>query len=281
MQDKRRHKRSKVVARGIKGGMLFAKDVEIIDISVGGILVKADKRLNLSSEHIIKLKHKDKVISVKSIVIWSLLSRLQKNPRRELIPMYTAGMQFKGVSKETINEIARFIEEHKKDKDKKVDIYMRNGSGLYTRFHKVTPEKAALDFYESCKVKQPSLGEMLTKSEHAQEVAEKRRHKRFIKRFETELRADDTTHRGITSNLSLNGLFISKNRPFPPDTILAIVIHLPDGSTSKLKGRVRRALKTLTGELIGTRLKSFKNGMGVEIVEKDDNYIEFIKSSLA
>ena len=90
-----------------------------------------------------------------------------------------------------------------------------------------------------------------------------------------------SSHRGISSNLSSNGLFISANRPFPPDTMLDIVIHLPNRSTSKLKGRVRRALKTLTGRVIGTPVKSFKNGMGVEIIEKDTNYLKFIKSSLA
>ena len=281
MQDRRQHERFKVVARGIKGKMILAKDVEIVDISICGILAKTDKRLYPSSEHIIKLNHKDKVISVKSIVIWSLLSGLQKNLRGELIPMYTAGMEFKRVSKETIDEIANFIKEHKKDKDKMVDIYMNNGSGLYTRFDKVTPEKAALDLDESCKVKHLSLGDMLTKSVHAHRVAEKRRHKRFIKRFETELRADDTIHRKICSNLSLNGLFIITSRPFPLDTLLDIVIHFPNGLTSKLKGRVIRKLKKPAGRVIRTPLKSFKNGIGIEIIEKDDNYLEVIKSSFA
>ena len=278
MQDKRQYKRFKVVARGIKGKMILAKDVEIVDISIGGILVKTDKRLYPSSKHIIKLMHKDKVISVKSIVIWSLLSGLQKNARGELIPMYTAGMEFSSYPEDTVNEITNLVNEYKKDKDKKVDIYMSNESGLYIRFHKVTPEKAALDFYESCKVKQPSLGEMLTKSEHAQKVAEKRRHKRFRKRFETELRADATTHRKICSNLSLNGLFIITSRPFPLDTVLDIVIHFPNGLTSKLKGRVIRKLKTPAGREIRTPVKSFKNGIGVEIMEKDDNYIQCMGS---
>lgn len=173
MQDRRLHKRFKVVARGIKGEMMFAKDMKIIDISVGGILLKADKRLNPGSEHILKLKHKDKIISVKSAVVWSLLSELQKNPRGDLIPMYTAGMQFTRVSKETINEIAHFIEEYKKGEDKKVDIYKSNGSRLYIRFHMVTPEKATLDFHESCKIKQLSLSGMLIESEHAQEIEDR------------------------------------------------------------------------------------------------------------
>lgn len=110
-------------------------------------------------------------------------------------------------------------------------------------------------------------------------MGEKRQDKRFIRRCETEFAVDGITHRGISSNLSLNGLFISTNRPFPPDTILDILIHLPNGSTSKLKGRVRRALKNLPGKVMGIPAKSLKNGMGVEIIENDDNYFEVIKSS--
>ncbi len=109
-------------------------------------------------------------------------------------------------------------------------------------------------------------------------MKEKRQNKRFIKRCETEFTVDGITHRGISSNFSINGLFISTKRSFPSDTLLDIVIHLPNGSTSKLKGRVRRALKTFAGNVLETPVKSFKNGMGVEIIEKDANYLELMRS---
>lgn len=52
-----------------------------------------------------------------------------------------------------------------------------------------------------------------------------------------------------------------------PDTLIDIVIHLPGASDVKLKGRVRR---TFTNPV--------KNGMGIEIIESDPRYINFIKS---
>ena len=355
VQEKRRYKRFKVEVNGIKGEMMLAKDVEIIDISVGGILLKSDKRLNPGSEHVIKLKHKDKVVSVRSRVGWSLLSGSRKDLLGELSLIYTAGMQFINVPNEIINEIAHFIEEHQEEEDKTVYIYTSSEHRLYVRYNIATSEKATLDFNESCKVKQISLGGMLIESEYAQEIEdrlqiqiflsqdkpinllgrvascllisdkdlkhfdigieflemskqdeeilkayvnslheknkglsslqkimeEKRQDKRFIKRCETEFTVDGITHRGISSNLSLNGLYISTNHPFPPDTLLDIVIRLPNGSTSKLKGKVSRAFKNYRGEVIATHLKSFKNGMGVEIIEKDDNYLGLIRSSLA
>src|SRR4030042_4949400 len=148
---------------------------------VGGILLKADKRLNPGSDYTLKIWDKDKPISIKSTVVWSLLSELRKNPNGDLIPMYTAGMQFTRVSNKTISNIAQLIEEYIKGEDKRVDISISSEHRLYIRHHMVTPEKATLDFHESCKIKQPSLGERLTK-------VEERHHKRFIKRFETELR---------------------------------------------------------------------------------------------
>jgi ribosomal protein S27E len=97
-----------------------------------------------------------------------------------------------------------------------------------------------------------------------------RRHERFIRRLEVECSARDENTRGISSNFSLGGLFIRTNRPFSPGTLVDLNIHLPDGGAAKATGRVKTAQKTA--------LASLKNGMGIEIIEKDLNYVTFIKS---
>ena len=111
-------------------------------------------------------------------------------------------------------------------------------------------------------------------------MRDKRRQKRFIKRCEIEFISGGVTYRGISSNFSLNGLFIRTSYPFAAGTIFDIVIHLPDGSNSKVKVRVARAVRTEIGKMMGASTKVFKNGMGVEIVEKDANYLHFIRSLL-
>ena len=63
--------------------------------------------------------------------------------------------------------------------------------------------------------------------------------------------------------------------------IFDVIVHLPDGLTSKLKVKTRRAGKTPYGKVIGTPVKAIKNGMGVEIIEKDANYLRFFRSLLA
>ncbi len=108
----------------------------------------------------------------------------------------------------------------------------------------------------------------------------KRQQKRFIYRCESEFVFDNITCRGIASDFSLSGLFMKTTRPAPPDTILNITIYLPDDSISKLKGKVRRAVKSSLGRVIGTPVKSLRSGMGVEIIQKDAHYLHFIRSLL-
>ena len=98
---------------------------------------------------------------------------------------------------------------------------------------------------------------------------DKRQDKRYTSRCEIEFSMNGTTYRGISSNLSLNGLFIRTRKPFTPDTAIDLIAHLPNGLTSKLKGITRRAIKNPLDN---------QNGMGIELIEKDSNYFDYINS---
>jgi len=98
------------------------------------------------------------------------------------------------------------------------------------------------------------------------------RHPRFTKRLEVTFRSGEFTHRGILSNLSLNGLFIKTSRGFTPGTTVDIELVLPDDQISRLKGIVRRTIKTA--------VSLTKNGMGVELTQKDESFIRFAESFL-
>lgn len=97
-----------------------------------------------------------------------------------------------------------------------------------------------------------------------------RKHERFIRRLETEFSSGKHAFRGISSDLSYSGMFIRSKNPFAPGTVIDITIHLPDSIDCKLKGRVIRAFKA---ELTG-----LKSGMGVELIEKDEHYVNFVRS---
>lgn len=97
----------------------------------------------------------------------------------------------------------------------------------------------------------------------------KRKNPRFTKRLEARFIADGESFVGITSNLSETGLFIRTKRGFAPDSILDIKLIMPDDNTSSIKGIVKRTVKVPL---------SIKNGMGIELLEKDETYMRYVKS---
>ncbi len=92
---------------------------------------------------------------------------------------------------------------------------------------------------------------------------------RFTKRLEVRFSYGRDTYKGILSNLSQSGLFVRTNRGFSPGTTIDIELVLPNGTISFLKGIVRWAEKTHL---------AIKNGMGIELIEKDTAFIDFIIS---
>ena len=103
----------------------------------------------------------------------------------------------------------------------------------------------------------------------------KRQLVRHRKRLETKFKADSAAadsevYTGITSDISENGIFIRTRYGFVPGTIIKIEIYLPEDKISKLKGKVKRSTRT--------QIASLKNGMGIEIIEKDSNYTIFLNS---
>jgi hypothetical protein len=114
----------------------------------------------------------------------------------------------------------------------------------------------------------------------AKSSRDKRHFRRFTRRCEAEFTYLGVSNRGLASDFSINGLFIRTNHPFGADTVIDVMVHLPDGSVSSLRGKVKRAMKTDLGRAIGMQTSGHKNGMGLELVQKDVNYLNFIRSLL-
>ena len=98
----------------------------------------------------------------------------------------------------------------------------------------------------------------------------KRQSARHKKRLETKFTADSVVYTGITSDISDGGIFIRTRYGFLPGTVIKIELYLPEDKISKLKGKVKRSIRT--------PMVSFKNGMGVEILEKDSSYTIFLNA---
>jgi hypothetical protein len=115
MQDSRRFKRFALKILEIHGRMIAATEVKVIDISIGGIRLRANRRLNIGHEYALKLEARDKVLSLRGMVAWSKLSDNMSGPHGEVVPVYTAGLKFKAISDDKITQLLDFIEKYKKE----------------------------------------------------------------------------------------------------------------------------------------------------------------------
>jgi hypothetical protein len=98
---------------------------------------------------------------------------------------------------------------------------------------------------------------------------DKRKYERFTKRLEAEFKVGEQLLRGISSDLSENGMFIRTTKPLAPGSPVDMTLYLPDGRTARARGVVRRAIKT-NSPLV-------KNGMGVELTNYDSSYGGYMK----
>jgi len=96
-----------------------------------------------------------------------------------------------------------------------------------------------------------------------------RQHKRYKKRIEIEVKAEGQERKMFSSDISESGLFIRTNKGFPPGTALDLKLYLPDESIAYAKGWVKRTVKT--------QVSAFKNGMGVKLLEADENFKRFFE----
>jgi Tfp pilus assembly protein PilZ len=165
MQDKRRHKRFTLNVADVNARMVLVTEVNVIDISIGGILIKANRRLNIGSEYTLKLGAKDRVISLRGAVIWSSLSESRARADGEVMPLYRAGLKFKNMSAESIAELLNFIEGHKKE-----EVHAAGKDRLNVRFHIDDAEKAILNFPAVCEAKVISLGGVMIECIHDFEI---------------------------------------------------------------------------------------------------------------
>ena len=101
MPDQRPHRRYKVEFMDITGAVIQENNTEIIDLSISGISLQIKRRLNVGEQYTIKFYALDKVLNLRAAVIWSKISKSQRGPHGDTIPIYTAGLEFQDLSKDT------------------------------------------------------------------------------------------------------------------------------------------------------------------------------------
>lgn len=152
-QESRRSPRFTVY--GIEGTIMFASEVNIIDISMSGIALRADRRLDIGREYTMKLEFDDKTFTIKGTVVWSVLSELTQGPFDEMVPVYKAGLRFAEILSDKVHDLVTFIERNRLIDDQRMAI----------RFDVRSPGKAVLDGIEDYKVKKVSTSGMLIETD--------------------------------------------------------------------------------------------------------------------
>ncbi len=114
MRDMRKHKRFKLDLIDLNSRISIVGKVEIIDISAGGVALKADRKLNIGKEHLLTLGYEGNQIAVKGTVVRSELSGIEERADGERATIYSAGILFKDESAGKIGEFLNSIGESRK-----------------------------------------------------------------------------------------------------------------------------------------------------------------------
>ena len=171
IDDRRLHQRFTADVLDMHGMAAYVKVVRILDMSLNGISLKIDGRLDVGRRCILKIEGKGRLLNIKSIVVWSLLDKHIKIINNS-IPIYKVGLKFIDIPMEKMTEVIGFIENHKQKIDKEVDIFAASGLRQRMRFQIETPEKALLICRKDYKIKNLSLGGMLIESQDSLDIGD-------------------------------------------------------------------------------------------------------------
>jgi len=149
------------VVEGVHGTMTSASQVEILNMSISGAAIRLDRNLRVGGEYNLRLDMSDTVLAVKGVVVWSVLSEIQRGREDETKPFYSAGMKFQDILSPRLMELLEFIDRHK--------IVQENRLGGL-RFHIDAPGKALLDVPQSYRVRVISLSGLLMETEQPLEL---------------------------------------------------------------------------------------------------------------
>jgi hypothetical protein len=158
MIEKRKHKRHIVEGMGISARTFFDVEIEVIDISASGGLIRCSKSFNIGSEYTFKFSHRGEIIAVKGSIIWSKLSGSRKREKGEVMPIYTAGIMFGTLMAGKVEQFEQFIS------DKARELRERRLSAVKVKVY--PPEKAVLSYLETCVVKDISPGGLRLETGH-------------------------------------------------------------------------------------------------------------------
>ncbi len=111
MEEKRRYPRYIVEGMDFQAKTVSAVEVDILNISAGGISISSPKRLNIGGRYYLKFADMNGKVSLNGEVVWEKLSGSSRQEDGTVLPIYTAGLKFLDVTTPAMDAILDFIEE--------------------------------------------------------------------------------------------------------------------------------------------------------------------------
>ena len=106
----RRHPRYEVA--GLDGRLVVPIQIEVINLSLGGIALETNSYLQFGRAYTLKLKGTEQEVSLTGTVAWCSLRQTKKTPTGEILPVYRAGLKFEALGTERSQELWRLIRDH-------------------------------------------------------------------------------------------------------------------------------------------------------------------------
>jgi len=106
---------------GLRGRMVFASHVEILDLSLGGVAILADRRLDIGNEYSLTVERGRREVHLKGVVTWSAVSGLQRRPRGESVAEYAAGIQFADVLNSGARSLIELLGDARSSEEQRLD----------------------------------------------------------------------------------------------------------------------------------------------------------------
>lgn len=163
----RRHRRFSVDVMDIKGNAVFASEVIINDISITGVSLVTDRKLDMGREYSLRILDNDLDLPVRGTVIWCMENESAGVADAYSHLKYAAGLQFADLPQEIVASLIKFISSHLIEKHRQVKVHEMSGLRCNIRFHVDAKEMAVLDVAETYRVKKLSLGGLLIESSHS------------------------------------------------------------------------------------------------------------------
>jgi len=158
MKERRRYTRFLIEGMEVQCRMFFATEVNILNMSLGGVALSLNKRLNMGEKYTLKIDSEGKTISLEGVVVWERMTGVTKEVKGKKFPIYEVGIKFDEVLTGKGADLLNFISGNIFDKAIKTRV-----QGLRVKI--IQPEKSViLDDRDIYSVKMIGLGGMLIES---------------------------------------------------------------------------------------------------------------------